>query len=543
MLERDKYKFLDTDDLVKTQGIQTRANAAAIKSELQRRFPGEIFENVQVTHHADGKYQGKTTPLDHLWGSGHNIEGLPDYYEVSLSHRTGAYCEELIVWSPAAWNDRFAGTAGGGTGIGGRSYLTVPDDTARGWMVPYAVMNGFTAATMYAGNGQGIEDLILDHRTGEFRRELYENWRVRSTHDMTIFGKAIAEFLHDRPVRWSYMNGGSGGGRQSMMEVQNYPEDYDGVWAACPAIYWNHFLLAGFWPVAVMNHYQYFLSHKKNQFFVDQAHLAAGGKEAFYHLQKLPDFDAGSCIGMKSPGGIITAEDARVMNEIWRGPHTRDGKRLWYTQAPGVKNWNVINFIGTYYYPLPPLHKIKPFPLAPRHARWITGKTDEKFGDITPEKLVNLFARGTERFSDSLGDNPAIDAFVNRGGKLMIDHGLDDPLIPPRGTIAYYDSLCRHFGSQETVDKFCRLYITPGDTHGSCKGNGPGIKESTGMLALMNWVENGIAPGKLSTVRVDARSGALLEKGVQAPYRWENDSQAQDTNPQEIKSSTTTKKH
>lgn len=517
VLEKEKVRFLATDDLVTTPGIEKRANGAFIQAELERRFPGEVFENVQAIHNVSGRYQGKSTPLDHLWSSGHTVEGLPEYYEVSLRHRTGEAWEELIVWSPAAWNDRFAGTAGGGTGIGGRNYLTVPEDTTRGWTVPYAVMNGFTAATMYAGNGEGLEDLVLD-KNGVFHRDLYENWRVRSTHDMTVLGKAIAEILHERPVQWSYISGGSGGGRQCLMEVQEYPEDYDGVWASCPAIHWNHFLLGGFWPVAVMNHFHHFLSPKKNQFFVDQCHMAAGGAKEFYRLEKLPDFDAASCIGMHAGGEFITADDARVMNEIWRGPHTLEGARLWYTQAPGVKNWNVVIPIGTYYYPLPGLHHVRPFILAERQARWITGNSKQKFDAITPAELERLYRDGTEKFADSLGENPAVDAFAARGGKLLIDHGLDDPLIPVQGTIDYYESLYRHFGGQNALDGFCRMYINPGDNHGNCKGNGPGIKESTGMLALMNWVEKGVAPERIRKVRVDPKSGKLLEEAFQMPF-------------------------
>lgn len=57
--------------------------------------------------------------------------------------------------------------------------------------VPYAIMNGFSAATIYAGNIDGWDDHTIDKKTGKLNRELYENWRVRSTHNMTIFGKAI----------------------------------------------------------------------------------------------------------------------------------------------------------------------------------------------------------------------------------------------------------------------------------------------------------------------------------------------------------------
>ena len=44
--------------------------------------------------------------------------------------------------------------------------------------------------------------------------------------------------------------------------------------------------------------------------------------------------------------------------------------------------------------------------------------------------------------------------------------------------------------------------VAPGDGHGICFGNGPGITESDGMFVLVNWVEGGHAPGVLRVVQV-----------------------------------------
>lgn len=73
----------------------------------------------------------------------------------------------------------------------GINMTAAPDDYTRGWTVPYAVMKGFTAATADAGNVDGLHDYMLDERTGKLKRELYENWRARTTHHMTIVGKAV----------------------------------------------------------------------------------------------------------------------------------------------------------------------------------------------------------------------------------------------------------------------------------------------------------------------------------------------------------------
>ncbi len=516
MLERDNLIFMDMANIAPTGGIEERANCKYIREALESRFPDEKFTDVKVNANNTGKYKRKTNLLEKLWGSNGTIENLPEYYEIEIHHSTGKHEETLIVWCPKRWNDRFAGTAGGGTGIGGRNYITKPGNTSRGWNVPYALMNGFTAATIDAANCRGTKDYILDRNTGVFDFELYENWRDRSTHNMTRFGKAVAEALHDRPVLFSYMNGGSGGGRQSLMEIQNHGADYDGVWASCPAINWHRFLTSGLWPVAVMNEYHHFLAPEKNDFLVEMVHKKYGGDRKFYSMTEKPSADARDYIGMKCKGGQISESDALVMNEIWRGPHDQNGESLWYACYPGCRNWQRIIPIGTYYYPLFSRNKVKPFILGTYHARWITGDPKQNFDDMDFKGFVELFRSGSEKFADSLGDSPDMDEFIGHGGKLIIDHGTDDPLIPVEGTLDYHRKLISRYGA-EKVDQFCKLYIAPGDNHGNCWGNGPGITESEGMKALMEWVEKDRAPSALRKVRVDRKTGALIEEGYQKP--------------------------
>ena len=74
-------------------------------------------------------------------------------------------------------------------------------------------------------------------------------------------------------------------------------------------------------------------------------------------------------------------------------------------------------------------------------------------------------------------------------------------------------------GGYEKVDTFFRLWLTPGDGHGDCKNKGPGIPESAGMKALIDWVENGIAPDELRTIRVDKRTGELLDENTRKHVR------------------------
>jgi hypothetical protein len=470
---------------------------------LRSRFPDETLSVRSVHINETGKYAKLLFP----------IRGLPPYCAVKLEHSTGRHTESITIWSPLAWNDRFMGAPGGGTGTGGDSYITRPNNTSRGSTLPKAVCNGFTAATTDAGNTQS--EWALDKNTHELDWERIENWRARSTHFMTLVGKAVAEILHQRPVSYAYLHGGSGGGRQSLVEAQEFPQDYDGIWASCPAINWTKFMVTGLWPVAVMNSYQHKLSPAKIKYFLAAAQNSVGGAQAYYAYEKRVDFDPFSVVGQRARDGLISTTDAQVMSDIWKGAHRENGEQLWYGFRPGVHFWNVIIPLGAFYYSLWG-KKPKPFFLCTYYLRWITKDPQQTFEQVSREAFVELFDRSVAELAPVAADKTDLSAFVAAGGKLIIDHGIDDPLIPVDGTIDYYTRLCAAMGGKAQVDSFCRLYITPGDGHGTCDWHGPGLTERDGMMALIDWVERGTPPEALRVVQVN-RAGTTLRERTQAP--------------------------
>lgn len=516
MKEKDKIQFWDTSTLEETADIRNRCNASYIEEQLKSRFPMETIHVASVSINETGSYKSKSSLLVKLI-VGFSVKGLPPFCEVQIDHQTGKDTEHIIVWSPLAWNDRFAGTAGGGNGTGGLQYIIPPNNTLRGWMLPYALINGFTTATGDSGNATDSHDWAVDPETRELNHDLIENWRARGTHFMTVFGKAVAEILHQRPVRFAYMSGGSGGGRQCLVEAQEFPDDYDGIWASSPAINWTKFVLVGFWPIAVMNSYGHILKPNKMKYFMTAVHDSVGGKDSYYKLEERVDFDPETLVGCRTRDGPINKMDATVMKEIWNGPRRKNGQRLWYSFRPGVKFWNVGLPVGAFYYSLI-RKKPKPFIICTSYARWITKNPKQDFNDITMEEFEELFDKSTSLFVNAGGDNPDLRSFAQAGGKLILDHGLDDPLIPVDGTIDYYDRMCDIHGGKEFVDEFCKMYLPPGDGHGNCFGNGPGIAVSDGMRALVNWVENGQAPDALRVVQVKRRGGKTISEGEQLPY-------------------------
>lgn len=397
--------------------------AAALKSAVGDTIEGCSYVVTSVALNDTGRYK--------------KVTGLPPFIDVRITVQCGkaARPELVTVWSPIKWNGRFAGTAGGGECTGGETYITPPKNTDRGWNLPYAVMKGYTAATADGGNIQGLTDYIVNPRTGAFDIDLYENWKSRSTHHMAVIGRAVAEILHDRKVEYSYMNGSSGGGRQSLVEAQEFPEDFNGIWASCPAINWNRFNLVGLWDVAVMNDRHHLITPKSLERISQAARDAAGGDDAYYRLGTQPPFDAYSAVGRNG----ITREDAEIAGLLWNGPTAPDGSRLWYGYRPGVKFWYIGLPVTALYYSIIG-HRPRPCIMAPILCSWIEKEPKRKWDNITLSQFYRIFEQSVNKLSDAGCDNPDLTKFAARGGKLIIDHGLNDPIISVDGTIDYYNS-------------------------------------------------------------------------------------------------------
>jgi feruloyl esterase len=111
--------------------------------------------------------------------------------------------------------------------------------------------------------------------------------------------------------------------------------------------------------------------------------------------------------------------------------------------------------------------------------------------------------------------NPDISAFIARGGKWILSHGLSDELAHVNGTTAYYQQMVAKIG-QAGLDKSVRYYTIPGYGH----GQGP-FQASNGVPtldALEAWVEQGVAPSNL--VVTDTNAGATRTRPMCVFPTW-----------------------
>ncbi|MEN9560412.1 MAG: hypothetical protein RLZZ502_1623, partial [Pseudomonadota bacterium] len=76
-------------------------------------------------------------------------------------------------------------------------------------------------------------------------------------------------------------------------------------------------------------------------------------------------------------------------------------------------------------------------------------------------------------------------------GKLIMWHGMADPIFSANDTMRYFKLLTAAQGEQKTQD-MARLYLMPGVNH--CRG-GEGLDKFELFQPLVDWVEKGVAPG------------------------------------------------
>lgn len=108
--------------------------------------------------------------------------------------------------------------------------------------------------------------------------------------------------------------------------------------------------------------------------------------------------------------------------------------------------------------------------------------------------FVDDFALSETKFQSLIGtDQPVLTKFRDAGGKMIMYYGLADSLIFPRGAYNYYNRVADVMGGVSAVQNFYRFFPYP--MNGHCGGgSAPNINQNDLFDALVNWVENGLAP-------------------------------------------------
>jgi Tannase and feruloyl esterase len=105
-------------------------------------------------------------------------------------------------------------------------------------------------------------------------------------------------------------------------------------------------------------------------------------------------------------------------------------------------------------------------------------------------------------WTDISARSPNLDGLRQRHGKLLVYHGVADPVFSINDTIAWWREVDRRYRGQAA--EFTRLFPVPGMTH--C-GGGDTTDRFDALAELMHWVEQGRAPERI-----------VATAGAQAPW-------------------------
>jgi feruloyl esterase len=97
-------------------------------------------------------------------------------------------------------------------------------------------------------------------------------------------------------------------------------------------------------------------------------------------------------------------------------------------------------------------------------------------------------------------DNFNLKPFFDRGGKLPLWHGWDDPQVPALNSIRYYENVVQKLGG--SAENAMALFLLPGVLH-CARGGDSGPNTFDHQAAIEQWVEPGEKPARLVASLMD----------------------------------------
>jgi hypothetical protein len=378
-----------------------------------------------------------------------------------------------------AWNGRTQGIGGGGCS----GSLTVTGPVNAGYV-------GSGNDTGHTG-GSCEPGVNLD---GTYNLQFINDFIRNGMKQQVLFSKAIAASYYGQKPAYNYWNGCSTGGRQGYVVAQELPGELDGILANAPAMYWTRFQTAQMWGQIVMKDLVGgpIAGAKLTQ--ATSSAVAAcdaqdGVIDGIIDDPRTCRFSAKAnvCGTATAPAAnCLTDAEAEAIDLIWDGPRNAEGNRVWFGLDRGTS--------------LSGLNGTNPFGLGVTQFHWDMHDRFFDWRTVSIDEYAQVAQEGSRNIADVTDTFGNLDAFRSSGGKLLTFVGANDQLIMPRGVIHYYRQMASRYGKTGKPDfrglqSFFRLFRAPGVAH--C-GGGAGAPQPQNLFgALVNWVENGVAPEQI----------------------------------------------
>jgi Tannase and feruloyl esterase len=407
-----------------------------------------------------------------------------------------AYCKVQGYVSPQVgfelrlpltnWNDKFMEVGCGGF-CGDLSFIFLCKDP---------LQRGYACIV----TDMGHKSTGLDGKWAYDNLQAQVDYGFRATHVAVLAGKAITEHYYGKAPFKSYYLGCSCGGRQGLVEAQQFPWDFDGIVVGAPAINFSGVFMDLLWKARAV------ADKEGNPLFSDGdialVHSAAiakcdkddGVKDGLIGDPRTCKFDPADLAcraGAKT--GCLSPEQVAAVKKFYSGPVTSKGERTFLgggmpgSEAgdSGIGGYQSVfaNFGREFF-------QYMGFVPAPGPS-WKSSDFDFDRDYKRLGMLESLYA----------STNPDLRKFRAAGGKLILWQGWADGTVSPLSTIDYYEMVEKTMGGAAATRDFFRLFMMPGVDH--CWG-GEGASVVDFLSYMEAWVEKNQAPEMMISAHVKA---------------------------------------
>jgi feruloyl esterase len=321
--------------------------------------------------------------------------------------------------------------------------------------------------------------------------EKITDFAYRAMHETVVKAKLITAAFYGRGPKYSYYNGCSTGGRQGLIEITKFPEDFDAASVGAPANPHVHLHAAGVERSLELMKNNAPLTQAKvetlHKAVMDSCDALDGVKDGIINNPEKCHYDPSALLCKAADGPTcLTAGELETVRIVFGDVKTKKGEVIWTGYEPGTELQ-----VGS-------LKTVPPGPGGVWDVIRILGHQNKDY-DWHNFDLDAEVAQADKAGIDVLTYD--LSAFKAHGGKLLLYHGWADPSIPPGHTVLYYKEVLNKMGKKQ--DDWFKLYMEPGMAH--C-GGGPGPDQFNKMGVIERWREAGQAPDAIIASHVTGSS-------------------------------------
>lgn len=456
------------------------------------------------------------------------IQGKVNERVSPVDGKTYAISFELRL--PTLWNGRFFYQANGGND---GALVPAYGNVLGGGADTNALTQGF--AVLSSDGGHRAEDVPgVGGQLFGLDPQARLDYGYNAVGVLAPLAKTLIGRYYGTQPRRSYLVGCSNGGRVGMVAATRYPQMFDGILAAAPGFNLPKAAVAQMWDV------QSFAAAAPRD-AQGRPNLGAAFTPEDLALVSRTLLDKADALDGLKDGIIMNTRAAQgafsvqrdlptlsqaqrdALERVFGGPKNSAGQSLYSDwsydpglSAPGWRTWKLNAGPGpslAVTLGAPSMAYIFTTPPTPLTAEGLFDYALNFNFDTDAPKIYATDATYTESAMGFMTPpNPTdLSALAARGGRLLVMHGVSDPVFSVNDTTRWYEAVQARGGE---VASSAALFTVPGMTH--CSG-GPATDQMDLLTPLVNWVERGVRP---ESILGTARGPGALTVNAAVPAEW-----------------------